>query len=216
MTMLPYPLLDTFLAGANSLEFHDIIRLGQVCTQNAAFAKHPLVIKKLFETAGIPKVIGESTFEAIKTLYPITITRASIQRYFGRMLDLPPSIDLELFNRLDQPDPAGGEGTIKDNYIFVVAPFLIEEQAASERTLSNCFKGTMRHLYNCPVSNIQGWGRLKDHTAPSCVEVYLVKKIDPAQMLAEQGMIRTPSRVQLLYAAIVGEQTGTCPGCGRA
>lgn len=207
--MLPFLSLDTFLAGAHHLEFLDIIRLGQVCKENAARTKNPKVIQKLFETAGIPQVIGITpSIEAIKILLPMTVTSASIQRYFGRVEEQPPPISLELFDRIHPPDLEG-----RENYMLVFSPSRVEDQGASEQTLFTLFPGTLDHHLNCPMSRVKRLGKHRDSTDPERAELFLVTKTDPTQAWTEQGMTRTPSRVQFLYGAIIGEQTRTCPHC---
>ncbi len=209
MTMLPFLSLDTFLAGAHHLEFIDIMRLGQVCKENAACAKNPKVIRKLFETAGIPQVIGiASSIETLKIVLPMTVTSASIQRYFGRVVEQPPPISLEMFNRLHEPNSEG-----RENYVLVFSPSRIGDQGASEQTLSSLFPGTLDHYLNCPMSRVKRLGKHRDSTDPERAEVFFVKKTDPTQALTEHGTIETPSRVQFLYGAIIGEQTRRCPHC---
>ena len=119
-----FPTPELFLHCAGYLQVADISRFTRVSKRWKELLEDQSLWKLLSQREGIPLVEGEDRDfkNDFRILYPITSSSRIISQFIGKPIGEVPRIRLEVFNRLQQPDPFDPQRTMQENYVFVVVP----------------------------------------------------------------------------------------------
>ncbi len=141
-----FPYNDVFSKIANNLTWADACHWGSACKSLLTASERAPYWWDQFVKEKIPFVEGKNRNlkSDFGTLYPITLSGRIIEQFFGEIVGEIPTISVEWFNRLSQPESYEKKEIMAKNWALILEPPALRRRFAKHLSVTLDANGNLR------------------------------------------------------------------------